>query len=173
MNKAQRKARIKALKKNQKERRKRATEENAPQPEQTQAKEQVMQPSNETSTEIFSAEEIRNALRGAMQTVQRVMNMVNKAIDAVDEADADAVHATRVTAQRKRDDFIGVRSDESTIIRAHPLFALWKLADQCARQIERLVVLTSPDQLARQRAKAAKAKRDAEKLEKKAEKAVA
>jgi len=132
-----------------------------------------MQPANETSTEIFTADEIRNALRGAMYTVQRVMNMVNKAIDAVDEADADAVHAKRVTAQRKRDDFVGIRSDESTIIRVHPLFALWKLADQCAKQIERLVVLTNPDQLARQRVKAAKAKQDAEKLETNAGKAVA
>ena len=174
MKKSQRKARIKELKQRQKERRKQQHEPEQAQPAPQPAADAVTKEVMETTTdEIFSTEEVRGALRGALETVLKVMRMVNKAIDAVNEEDADKVFAARVTAQRKRDDFIGVRSDENSVIRMHPLFVFWKLAGQCSRQIETLLRLTNPKEFAKWKLAADKAAKHAAKLEQQAQKAAA
>lgn len=175
MKKSQRKARAKALKQRHKQRRKESrtaeckTETAQPAPETTEEP----QMENKIQEAVFTTDEIRGALRAALGTVQKVMGMVNKAIDAVDEEDADKVFAAQVTSQRQRYDFRGVRSDEASIIRVHPLFAFWKLAERCAKQIETLLRLTSPREFAKWKAEADKVLRDIKKLESKAQKAAA
>lgn len=174
MKQAEKRAHKRALKRRQKLRRKEKRQQEqaqpAPQPAAQPAMEETMEAVKE---EVFSTDEVRGALRGALETVMKVMRMVNKAIDAVDETDADKVFAARVTAQRRRDDFRGFSSDEYTLIRVHPLFALWKLADQCARHVENLLRLTNPKEFAQWKLAADKALQSAKKLEAKAEQSAA
>ena len=115
MNKAQRKARMKELKRKEKDRRKekRVTEpvQGAPQPEPEKPMETNAKPA-------FETDEIRNTLREALDVVVSVMRGVTKAIERVKLEEADAVFAERISAQNKRDEMFGVKRDEKTLVRS-------------------------------------------------------
>lgn len=182
MKQAQRKAHRQALKKVQKERRKKRRDEptgestgkghdqaKAPPAPQTTTEDVMETTTHTTPDQVFAEDEVRNALRGAMHTVLGVMRMVNNAIQRVNKDEADAVFAERITAQHRRDKLVGIRGDEAGIMRVHPLFALWKLAHQCAKQVENLMRLTNPREFAKWKAEADKLARDIGKLEEKAQ----
>jgi hypothetical protein len=90
-------------------------------------------------------EQARGALFYAVRTLQDVMGMLRRAFEAVDEKDANAIHAAHIRAQRQRIEKMGIRDQDRTILRAHPLFPLWKLMAAAAALIERMLIITNPD----------------------------
>ncbi|MCZ7607102.1 MAG: hypothetical protein M5U25_13745 [Planctomycetota bacterium] len=117
-------------------------------------------------------EQARGAFCAAIRLVQDVMDMVNAAIQSVDPADANAIHAAQVAAQAKRIELFGVRERDAAILRAHPLFPLWKLVLQMAKQLESLLAVTNPQIFAARKTAeldARQALKQAQKLKAKAE----
>jgi hypothetical protein len=90
-------------------------------------------------------EQARGALFYAVRTLQDVMGMVKRAFDAVDEKDSNAIHAAHIRAQRLRIEKMGVNDQERTILRAHPLFPLWKLMVATGALLERILMVTNPN----------------------------
>jgi hypothetical protein len=80
----------------------------------------------------------------AVEVAQDVLGMVHAALKRADLDDANAIHAAELKAQRQRIDAMGAKPGEQAILRAHPLFALWKLAMQATDRIDRLLSITNP-----------------------------
>jgi len=83
-------------------------------------------------------------LEMALAMVRDVSAMISDALKRVDAADANAIHAAELKAQRQRFETLGKREGERLIVRSHPLFALWKLALQACAQLEQLISLLNP-----------------------------
>ena len=117
----------------------------------------------------------RELLREAVDTVSEVIRKVRGAITRVDDKHANAVHAHQIAAQEHRYRVMGVRQDERTMIRAHPLYPLQRLLMQATKQLADLLAITNPTLFANQKAQLnAELKRlEAQKLQEKANKVAA
>ena len=142
MKKQERKARMKRLKAAQKQRLKQKREAEGVSETQTPA--ESINKEETVMEEVISEQEAKSALREAFDTVRKVMRMVNNAIARVNMEDADKVFAARVRKQRISDEAGGVKHDEKSYIRAHPLFSLWGMSQRCATQVGRLLALVNP-----------------------------
>lgn len=97
------------------------------------------------SAETMSDEQARISLLESVRVLQQIIAQMRRAIEAVDEKDANAIHAAEVKAQRQRIEQMGVREQDRTIIRAHPLFKFWKLIVSAVALVEDVLLVTNPN----------------------------
>ena len=124
---------------------------------------------SETGYETSDAD-AKATLQQAVDIVQGVLNMVHTALNMAGVDDANFLHQAELQAQRLKVEHSGVKPGERSILRAHPLFALWKLALKAASQLERLLSVTNPALFA-QRVVTLDAARELAKAERLAERA--
>jgi hypothetical protein len=97
------------------------------------------------SVETMSDEQAKLSLIETARVLQQVIAQMRRALEAVDEQDANAIHAAHIKAQRQRIVQMGVSEKERTILRAHPLFKIWKLMVSAVSLVEDILLVTNPN----------------------------
>ncbi|MCA8915117.1 MAG: hypothetical protein KDB90_06870 [Planctomycetes bacterium] len=96
------------------------------------------------STYAISDDDAVATLQLAVDIVQDVLGQVQLALKMAHVDDANYLHQAEMHAQRLRTERLGVKEGERAILKAHPLFGLWKTALKAGSQIERLLSVTNP-----------------------------
>ena len=124
---------------------------------------------SDDTIEFLTDDEAKAALQEAVDVVQDVLGMMRLTLKSTSAEDANFLHKAEMQTQRLRVEHDGVKPNERSVLRAHPLFRLWQLAMKAAAQLERLLSVTNP-QLFAQRAVTLDAARELAKAERTAAK---
>jgi hypothetical protein len=97
-----------------------------------------------TQTGQFSDSDALAKLQLAAEVVGDVLAMVQEALRRGLNEDSHAIHIAELKAQRLRAEELGTKVGERAILRAHPLYTLWKLALRASDQLQRLYSVLNP-----------------------------
>jgi hypothetical protein len=86
-----------------------------------------------------------------VECTREVMEQIRNAIQRVKPAVADAVHSARIDAQAERFSKLGVKQDEKSIARLHPLYHLWQLQMKIGKLMRDLLAVSNPELFARRK----------------------
>ncbi|MBZ0137683.1 MAG: hypothetical protein K8I27_15060 [Planctomycetes bacterium] len=96
------------------------------------------------STERLTDDEARSMLATAAKVMADMLHRVRGSIEAVNQAEANAIYAAELSARYKDVKRSGT-PDDRELVRAHPLYSLLTLAEKLGRSIERILAITNPN----------------------------